>query len=190
MLSTLLAVFAGIQAGLVFAIRPSYVRGVEWPVLLIGIIAFLLLIGGYFPIPFELMKRRGRVVGIDFVFLGIDWCGAFFSLMSLAAQTEFDMLFGTLYALCCVIEMAMVVSHLIWRLRTRGIRKRAQEEGQTFDESEEGSEWQAKGWDCGAMMERVFRREQRPLAEEEESQTEYDQTIDAGPKMMVPNAVV
>lgn len=188
MLSTLLAVFAGIQAGLVFAIRPPYARGVEWPVLLIGVIAFLLLIGGYFPIPFELMKRRGRVVGIDFVFLGIDWCGAFFSLMSLVAQTEFDTLFGTLYALCCVIEMAMVVSHLIWRLRTRGIRKRAQEEGKTFDESDEGREWQAKGWDCGAMLRRALYRKQEFV--EEESHTEYDERIDVDPKMMVPNAVV
>ncbi|PVI05441.1 PQ loop repeat protein [Periconia macrospinosa] len=155
-LLSLFAVFAGIQVGLVYAIRPAYARGVEWPVLLIGIMAFLLLIGGYFPIPFELLKRRGRVVGIDFIFLGIDWCGAFFSLMSLVAQTEFDTLFGTLYALCCVIEMAMVVSHLIWRLRTRGIRKRAKEQGESFDESSEGRQWQAQGWDLEAMIKRIF----------------------------------
>jgi hypothetical protein len=51
------------------------------------------------PIPFELLKRRGRVVGIDFIFLAIDWNGAFFSLMALVAQNEFDVLFGTMYAL-------------------------------------------------------------------------------------------
>jgi hypothetical protein len=98
---TLIAVFAvcgGLEAGLTFAIRPAYARGLEWPVLFIGIIAFLTLISGYFPIPFELIKRRGRVVGIDFVFLAIDWCGAFFSLISLVAQNEFDVLFGTMYA--------------------------------------------------------------------------------------------
>ena len=50
--------------------------------------AFVLLISGYVPIPFELAKRRGRVVGIDFVFLTIDWIGAFFSLMALGKQAR------------------------------------------------------------------------------------------------------
>jgi hypothetical protein len=99
LLLSLLIAFAGIEIGLVYAIRQPYSRGLEWPVLLIGIIAFLTLISGYMPIPFELVKRRGRVVGIDFIFLAIDWNGAFFSLMALVAQNEFDVLFGTMYAL-------------------------------------------------------------------------------------------
>ena len=99
MLVCLLAIFAGVEVGLVFAIRPSYSKGLEWPVLLIGIIAFLTLISGYIGIPFELLKRRGRVVGIDFIFLAIDWNGAFFSLMALVAQNEFHALFVTLNAL-------------------------------------------------------------------------------------------
>jgi hypothetical protein len=98
-LLSLFVVFAGLETGLIFAVKPAYARGTVWPVLLIGVIAFLVLIGGYFPIPFELLKRRGRVVGIDFVFLAIDWAGAFFSLLSLVFQVEFDSLFGTLYAL-------------------------------------------------------------------------------------------
>jgi hypothetical protein len=68
-------------------------------VLTVGVVAFVALISGYLPIPLELLKRRGRVKGIDFVFLGIDWCGAFFSLLALVAQNEFDVLFGTMYAL-------------------------------------------------------------------------------------------
>jgi hypothetical protein len=99
LLFVLLVAFAGIEVGLVYAIRTPYSNGLEWPVLLIGIIAFLTLISGYMPIPFELLKRRGRVVGIDFIFLAIDWNGAFFSLMALVAQNEFDVLFGTMYAL-------------------------------------------------------------------------------------------
>jgi hypothetical protein len=57
-------IFAGVEIGLIFAIQPAYSRGLEWPVLLIGIVAFVTLISGYLPIPFELLKRRGRVVGI------------------------------------------------------------------------------------------------------------------------------
>jgi hypothetical protein len=98
-LFVLLAIFAGVEAGLVFAIKGPYLRGLDWPVLIIGVVAFLTLISGYLPIPLELIKRRGRVVGIDFIFLTIDWNGAFFSLMALVAQNEFDVLFGTMYAL-------------------------------------------------------------------------------------------
>lgn len=98
-LIALLVIFAGIETGLIFAIRTAYSKGVDWLVLLVGIIAFVTLISGYLPIPFELLKRRGRVVGIDFVFLTIDFFGAFFSLLALVAQNEFDVLFGTMYAL-------------------------------------------------------------------------------------------
>lgn len=66
---------------------------------MVGLMNLLTLISGFMPIPFELLKRRGRVVGIDFIFLAIDWNGAFFSLMALVAQNEFDVLFGTMYAL-------------------------------------------------------------------------------------------
>ena len=42
-------------------------------------------------------------MGIDFIFLAIDWNGAFFSLMALVTQNEFDVLFGTMYALWYVL---------------------------------------------------------------------------------------
>jgi hypothetical protein len=40
----------------------------------------------------------------------------------------------------------MFVSHFVWWLRTRGIRKRAKEAGITFDEFSEVIEWQNAGW--------------------------------------------
>ena len=84
LLGTVLALsFGGMEALLIFVIRPPYRRNISWPVTLIGILAAVLLIIGYLPVPFELWKRRGRVVGIDFVFLTIDCLGAFFSLMAI-----------------------------------------------------------------------------------------------------------
>ena len=50
----------------------------------------------------------------------------------------------------------MVISHLVWLLRTRSIRKRAKEAGKTFDNFEEGVEWQAKGVDIGRLLKRIF----------------------------------
>ncbi|KAF1830376.1 PQ loop repeat protein [Decorospora gaudefroyi] len=192
LLFSLLAVFAGVEAGFVFAIRSPYIRGVEWPVLLIGIIAFLTLISGYLPIPFELLKRRGRVVGIDFIFLAIDWNGAFFSLMALAAQHEFDVLFGIMYALCCTIEMSMVASHLVWLLRTRDIRKRAKEAGETFDEFDEGVQWQAKGIDLEKKFLALFSKKDAQQGEDANKVESPDAPVspeEVTPKT-VPNAVV
>ena len=189
LLAVLFMVFAGVEFGLVYAIRPPYQRGTDWPVLLIGILSFILLIGAYFGVPIELLKRRGRVVGIDFIFLTVDWCGAFFSLMSLVAQSEFDVLFGTMYALCCAIEMSMVISHLIWRVRTRKIRKTAKDNGKTFDESEEGREWQARGVDVEAKFWRLLGRESKAKESEEPEAGTVVEDVAEG-KNTVPIGVV
>lgn len=189
LLGILLVIFAGVEVGLVFAIQPPYSRGVEWPVLLIGIVAFLTLISGYLPIPLELLKRRGRVVGIDFIFLAIDWNGAFFSLMALVAQNEFDALFGTMYALCCAIEMSMVVSHLVWLLRTRGIQRRAKEAGKTFDEYEEGIEWQSNGIDVEMLLKGMLIRKSKAKAKKGSSAGVDDIEASATPEEVIPKTI-
>lgn len=55
----------------------------------------------------------------------------------------------------------MVASHLIWLLRTRGIRKRAKANGLTFDETEEGLQWQAKGVDLEKKLIDLFAKKGR-----------------------------
>ncbi len=88
--TAILVLDGGLQGLLVWLLRKAYYeKNLEWPLTLIGALAFILLISGYIPIPFELIKRRGRVVGIDFLFLIIDWFGAFFSLMSLGKFAHF-----------------------------------------------------------------------------------------------------
>ena len=81
--AAILLLFAGLEVLLVFVIRGPYSRGVDWPVTLVGVLAAILLVSGYIPVPFEIVKRRGRVIGIDFGFLTIDCLGAFFSLMAI-----------------------------------------------------------------------------------------------------------
>ncbi|KIW11868.1 hypothetical protein PV08_09141 [Exophiala spinifera] len=145
--AAILLLDGGLQGLLVWLLRRAYrEKNLEWPTTMIGAVAFVLLISGYIPIPFELIKRRGRVIGIDFLFLAIDWFGAFFSLMSLATQNSFDPLFGTLYALCAIIEMSMFISHGIWIFRTRRLRKRCKESGLDIDSHPEGVAWQNNGF--------------------------------------------
>ena len=88
--------FAGMEILLILVIRAPYRRGLSWPVTLVGVVAAVLLIIGYLPVPFELWKRRGRVVGIDFGFLTIDWFGAFFSLMALG-ESVLSLCLGIIY---------------------------------------------------------------------------------------------
>ena len=99
-----------------------------------GIVAAILLAAGLIPPYFELWKRSGRVVGINFVFLTIDWMGAFFSLLGVVAQNTFDPLGGCLFIVCLVIEGGIFISHGIWLFRTRKIRAAAKASGQDFDE--------------------------------------------------------
>ncbi|KAL1896386.1 hypothetical protein Sste5346_004771 [Sporothrix stenoceras] len=130
----LAVLFAGIEAALILALKPIYERGNEAPALAVGIIASIFLAAGLIPPYFEIYKRRGRVVGINFVFLAMDWSGAFFSLMALVAQNTFDILGGVLYVICALLEIGIFMSHIIWLIRTRKLRKQAKAEGKTFDE--------------------------------------------------------
>ena len=126
--------FGGVEAILILTLRPLYDRQVAWPIMIVGIIAAILLAAGLLPPYFELWKRSGRVVGINFLFLTIDWLGAFFSLMGVVAQNTFDALGGCLFIVCIFIEGGIFVSHGIWLLRTRKLRARAKAAGRDFDD--------------------------------------------------------
>ena len=126
----LLALFGGLEAAVIVAVRPVYRNGdgKDYPMLVVGITAAVLLAAGLVPPYFEIVKRHGRVVGINFVFLAVDWMGAFFSLMSIVAQRTFDELAGVMYIVCIVLEMGIFASHLIWMWRFRGAKKEGGEE--------------------------------------------------------------
>ncbi|KAG7661246.1 uncharacterized protein J8A68_005242 [[Candida] subhashii] len=85
--TSFLLISVGLEVGFILWLRPLYARGIEWPMLIIGIIASILLAVGLIPPYFELAKRKGRVVGINFGFLLIDSAGAFFSILSIIFGT-------------------------------------------------------------------------------------------------------
>ena len=128
------ALSAGVQTLLVLTIRAPYSRGVEWPVNVIGILASTLLAAGLIPPYFEIRKRRGRVVGINWAFLLIDWLGAVLSFLALAVQNSFDILGSVLYCVIIVLEVGMFVSHWVWMFRFRGVRQEAKRTGKSMEE--------------------------------------------------------
>ena len=98
----MLVCLGGIEALFILVLRGPYADGKSWAealVMFFGILACIMLVSGFIPVPPELIKRRGRLYGFSLLFLAVDWSGAFFSLMSLVAQNTFDPEFGTLYAL-------------------------------------------------------------------------------------------
>jgi hypothetical protein len=79
-------------------------------------------------------KNKGRVVGISFRFLAIDFAGAAFSLLALTVQNTFDRLGGASYITVMILEIGIVLGHLSWLWRSRKVRKAAKEAGRDYDE--------------------------------------------------------
>ncbi|KAH8433083.1 PQ-loop repeat-containing protein [Aspergillus melleus] len=130
----LTVLFGVIEMLLVLILRIPYRQGITWPNILVGIAATILLAAGLLPPYFELWKRDGRVIGINWMFLSMDILGGVFSLLALAAQGTFDVLGGIMYILVVVLEMGIYASHLIWRIRYRQLRIEAKACGKSIDE--------------------------------------------------------
>ncbi|EAA35291.3 PQ-loop-domain-containing protein [Neurospora crassa] len=172
-------VFAGVEAALILTLRPLYEEGNETPVRVIGIIAAILLAAGLLPPYGEMYKRHGRVVGINWIFLSMDWSGAFFSLMAVVTQNTFDVLGGVLYIICAFLELGIFASHLIWLVRTRSIRKQLKKDGKTFDDllgeyekRGESWKWAERDLDLGRLK---FWARKDKKREEEEGEVEIEQ---------------
>ncbi|MCJ1401980.1 hypothetical protein MMC11_005198 [Xylographa trunciseda] len=133
-----------IEAVLIVTLKGPYDRGVEWPMLVIGIIAAVLVGAGILPPYWEMWKRRGRVIGINWIFLSMDSAGALFSLFALIAQNTFDVLGGSVYIVVIILEGGIFASHIIWLFRTRKLRKRAKLQGVNFDDLPEARIYQDK----------------------------------------------
>lgn len=126
--------FALMEMILILTLRGPYARGVQWPMMLMAISASVIQVLGLIPPYFELAKRNGRVIGIDFWFLTIDYSGAFFSLMAVVAQQWFDALGASLYIACMALETGIFVSQAVWMWRMRDVRREAKKAGLTYDE--------------------------------------------------------
>lgn len=99
-----------------------------------AISASVIQVVGLIPPYFELAKRHGRVIGIDFWFLTIDYAGAFFSLMAVVAQQWFDALGASLYIACMALETGIFVSQAVWMWRVCETRKKAKMAGLSYDD--------------------------------------------------------
>ncbi|TID16229.1 hypothetical protein CANINC_004228 [Pichia inconspicua] len=129
-------IWIAIECGFAIWLRIVYAKGTKWPDLIFGIISSILLAVGLLPPYYELSKRQGRVVGINFIFLAMDSSGAIFSLASLSIG-EIDIMGMVLYAIVLTLEIGLFISQGIWLLRFgRSEWKKEKEEQNDFDKFE------------------------------------------------------
>lgn len=105
-----------IEVAFIVWLRPVYLDGKHWPNLIFGILATIFLCAGLVPPYFELAQRKGRVVGINFIFLAMDSSGAIFSMAAMCVGT-FDPMGMALYAAMIAMEGGLFLSQGIWWLR-------------------------------------------------------------------------
>lgn len=117
-IAAIIAADVGLELGFILWLRPLYDRGITWPALVFGVIATILLAVGLLPPYFELAKRKGRVVGINFLFLFIDSAGAWLSIGSVIVG-NMDVMGIILYSVVAALELGICVSHLIWWSRCK-----------------------------------------------------------------------
>ncbi|KAI9820061.1 MAG: hypothetical protein M1826_001051 [Phylliscum demangeonii] len=84
--------FAVFERVLVWKLQVLHSRGTDRPLLAVGILSAVMVSVALLPAYWEIWKRKGRVVGINFIFLTLDAVACFFTLLAIATQETFDAL--------------------------------------------------------------------------------------------------
>jgi hypothetical protein len=96
----------GVQAGLIFALRHSKERDLEWPLILMAVLAAALLAAGVGSHYVDIYLHR-TVRGISFIFVAIDALGDVFSLLSVVFEPQIDALGMIIYGTELVLWMGV-----------------------------------------------------------------------------------
>lgn len=86
-------VMAGIQTGLIFALKIAKEREVKWPLILMAVLSASLLGAGVLRHYWDIYVHR-TVRGISFIFVGIDAAGDLFSLVAICEYGSWAVLTG------------------------------------------------------------------------------------------------
>lgn len=93
---------AGIEVGLIYALRSGESKGVTWPNTLMAVLAALFLALGVLRHYYDVYIHR-TVRGISFIFCGIDALGDLTSLIAVAFQPKLDILGMVIYGVELVL---------------------------------------------------------------------------------------
>ncbi|KAI0825804.1 PQ loop repeat-domain-containing protein [Irpex lacteus] len=121
---TTLAICGGFEAGMIFAVRPSFRAGHEAGVEFFGILSSVMISFALIPQFIEIFRRR-EVVGLSVLFMLVDWAGGVFSVLSLVFKEKFDIIAGVTYSAVVVLDGLILILAMI--LNPRAKRRRALE---------------------------------------------------------------
>ncbi|TFK51874.1 hypothetical protein OE88DRAFT_1807782 [Heliocybe sulcata] len=116
-------VLGGFEAGMVFAVRPSYNAGNMRPVQFFGVFSAVVISAGLFPQYYEIYKHR-EVIGISVMFMLIDLLGGVFSDLSLVFKPKFDVVAGVTYSLVIFLDGIVILAAIILNPFARRRRRR------------------------------------------------------------------
>jgi hypothetical protein len=124
---------AGIEVGLIMALRVAKTRHLQWPQILMAVLSASLLSAGVLTHYWDIYVHR-TVRGISFIFVGIDAAGDVFSLVSVFFQPTLDILGMVIYGSELLLWTGVFICGAYFNLlpwaRNRLSRHRAQVETQ------------------------------------------------------------
>ncbi|VDC03075.1 unnamed protein product [Peniophora sp. CBMAI 1063] len=128
-LAIIFALFVGLEAGIIFALRPPYERGersadiaLRFFSVLASVMLALALVDQYV----EIWRHRA-VVGVSLAFIFVDMMGGVFCDLSLAFQGQFDPWAGVAYTLVTVMDAVVLIAAMILNPRARRRKRRQQD---------------------------------------------------------------
>ncbi|KAI0060719.1 PQ-loop-domain-containing protein [Artomyces pyxidatus] len=122
----ILTIFAALEVGLVYAVRPSYRRGDKSgkrATQFFGVLSSVMITLALFPQYYDIYQRRA-VVGISVLFMLVDMLGGVFSDLSLVFKPPFDIIASLSYTLVVILDGIILLAAVILNPRAR--RRQAQ----------------------------------------------------------------
>ncbi|KAL7415591.1 PQ loop repeat-domain-containing protein [Mrakia frigida] len=145
-----LVVFAGMETGLVYAVRAGVDNGTTAPLLFFGILSAVLLCGALLPQYYEIWKFK-EVVGLSLIFMFMDMSGGVFCTLSLIFKKDFDIVAGANYIGIVLLDGLILILACILNPRANRRRKREARAAGDEEGSPSSVEEGERGRDVGAI---------------------------------------
>lgn len=128
------SILGGVEAGLYFALRTAWDKGIKWPMTLMAVLAAIMLCAGVLRYYWEIYQSRDTK-GISFLFVFIDYGGDLVSIVALVFAPRLDVVGIVIYSVEASLWIGIQVLGLHFRLRPKLV-SRLRQRGNRDEDSE------------------------------------------------------
>jgi len=114
----IIALLGGLEVALTFADKAATTAGKTWIPSVFGVIAPVLIIGGFLPQYWDVFKYKDAE-GISLAFLALDISGGILSIISLVFQTPFDRVSFASYAAVVLLDIGLIICYVVLGRRSK-----------------------------------------------------------------------